>query len=527
LNLKPWSVVLALFTLAALPPADLSADQKFDAPGGVTLVAQGGGRYLLLWDPIYRDDLQGYSVWLRKPGDREFVRLSIPVKVGKEVKKEPMTSDSKIVLSMGRDRDDLEMTVVAEYEDGVSPKSRVARSAWAMREAPALAAGPEGADAVSPSAATAEAAPRPASPSARDLYPTEADAAPAGLSRWSLPWNQRTERPLRPLITPPGKISTQLGLAFDLDRFITQGMDTNASLGVSGTGTNPNQVVSWQRTDVRTIFGTPLTLRLGLAPCVEAWAQASYHAEDYFLSSYDIDGTVYQNYVFYRSGPGGQRTFISNPTSSGLADTLVGLRLQPVPVQPLVLGVQLSLPTGVSRFKSMIDAYNGPGTPAGTGEGVARMKADLDWGYKGLRSGLSFHGAVEPGASETYVAPFFGQPAGNQTAELGSQWELGGAFTFPFTLMEHSGALAIGVAERSIQADSWTYNGTEVHSMFSEADLGQFAALGGLQFQRDDQLAITVDFFQDLAGGFETKGTLGYTLQSMGDAFSVAGQFSY
>ncbi|HTB33253.1 MAG TPA: hypothetical protein VK842_00175, partial [bacterium] len=140
---------------------------------------------------------------------------------------------------------------------------------------------------------------------------------------------------------------------------------------------------------------------------------------------------------------------------------------------------------------------------------------------------LSFHGAFEPGATESYNTPFLGSPTLPQTAELGSMWELGGAFTFPWAVMGYDGSLALGAQERSIQADRWTVMGFDADQFFSRGDLGEIAALSGLEFQRDDQLELSLCFYQDLVRGFRTEGKLAYTIQSMGDAFTVAGQINY
>ncbi|HXC64192.1 MAG TPA: hypothetical protein VNZ67_07525, partial [bacterium] len=513
--------LLALLVLAAALPAE----QKFDAPSGVTLLAQGGGRYLLLWDPIYRDDLQGYSVWLRKPGDKEFVRLSIPVKVGKEVKKEPMTSDSKIVLSMGRDRDDLEMTVVAEYEDGVSPKSRVARSALAMQQAapPAPSAAAEGAAPVTGTAAAAASPTAAAGP-----YPTEADAAPAGLEHWSLPWNQRLERPLRPLLMPPGKLGTQLGVDFTYFRSIYSGNDRFGNLGLLGTGIDPNKEVYWQRIDVRTIFAVPLTLRWGLAPGLELWGQAAYHAEDYFLALYRIDGDDFSFIQLVHVNKDGSFTVLSNPTSTGIGDIPVGLRFQPVASQPLLLGLSASLPSGTSRFKSFLDWFSGRGSPAGTGEGILRLKADVDYGWKGLRDGLAFHGSYSPGGTEQYNEDNgSGGPPMHQVAVHGDAYELGGSWTWPWQVAGQSGSLALGLMGRSVQPDRWTTDGTDTGASLTPIERSQFAALTLLKFERDDQLEISLEAFQDLPGGLESSGKFSYSMETLGDQWSISGQLYY
>jgi hypothetical protein len=514
-------LVLGLALSAALP-----GDPTFDSPTGLTLEAQGNGRYLLLWDPIYREDLQGYSVWLRKPGDKEFVRLSIPVKVGKEIKKEPMTSDSKLVLSMGRDRDDLEITVVAEYEDGVSVRAPVARSGRARRmAAPTEAAGAEegSPDLASPTAAAAASSPTAAGP-----YPVDADKAPPDVVGQAKPWEKREERDQRPLLAPPGKLRTQLGADFTYFRSIYNGNDLFGNLGLLGTGIDPNKEVYWQRIDVRTMFTVPLTLHWGLAQGLEVWGQAAYHAEDYFLSLYTIDGQDFSYIQLVHVNEDGSLTVLSNPTSTGIGDIPLGIRYQPVMDQPLVIGLSVTFPTGISRFKSFLDWYSGRGSPVGTGDGIVRTKLDIDYGWKGLRSGLAFHGAYSPGGTEQYNEDDgSGGPVMNQVAVHGDAYELGGTCTWPWRVAGQSGSMALGIQGRSVEADRWTTDGFDEGSQMDPIDRSQFAALTLMKFERDDQLEFSLEAFQDLPGGFQTSGKVSYAMESFGDQWAISGQFYY
>ena len=519
---KACLTVLALALASALP-----AEPKFDAPGGLTLVAQGSGRYLLLWNPIYRDDLQGYSVWLRKPGDGEFTRLSVPVKVGKEVKKEPITSDSKVVLSMGRDRDDLEMTVVAEYEDGVSLKAPVVRSAKAKRMVPFVAETvPDGA---APGASPTAGAQAPAATAEGGHYPLSDDAAPPERAGVPKPWEKRLERDLRPLIVPPGQLHTQLGAEFSYFRSIYNGNDKFYKLRLIGTGIDPNKEVYWQRIDVRTTLSAPLTLRFGLLPGVEAFGQASYHAEDYFIGLFRIDGEDFSYITFVHWNPVTmQYDELPNPTSTGIGDLPLGLRFQPFETQPLVLTAQLTLPTGQSRFKAFLDWFSGRGQPAGTGEGITRLKVAADYGWKGLRSGVAFHGAFSPGGTEQYDEDDgSGGPVQHQVANHGDLVELGGAWTWPWRVAGQSGAMALGIQGRSIGAAKWTADGVDQGSQMAPTDRSAIAALTQLKFERDDQLEFSLEAFQDLPGGFETSGKLSYTMESFGDQWAISGQFFY
>ncbi len=134
--LKSWkALALALALLCVAASARADKEPSFAVPQGVTLQAKAGGRYLLYWEPIDADNLMGYSIWLRRQGEKEFVRLSVPVKVGKEVQKQPMVSEAKLELKLGEGRKDLEFAVVAEYEDGPSGRSASVFSARAAQPA--------------------------------------------------------------------------------------------------------------------------------------------------------------------------------------------------------------------------------------------------------------------------------------------------------------------------------------------------------------------------------------------------------
>jgi hypothetical protein len=348
-----------------------------------------------------------------------------------------------------------------------------------------------------------------------------ADDAPAPPG--DAPWEARRmeDRADKPLLVPPGHWSSALGVGFDYDRYSSNGTD---SVTVSGTP----QTETWSETDVRTVVAVPVTLRVGLLPGLEAWGRADYRAEGYYVASLVVDGVDYNYVRFVTNGPGGATVYRSNPTTAGLGDVHVGLRDQPWDGQPLLLGLELSLPTGVSRFESMLDFFNGVGTPAGNGEGVMRMRVSGDWGYEGLRSGLSFHASYEPSATETTDRPFFGISGfGAQNAVLGAEAELGGAYTFPWLVLERPGALVLGLMGRSVEADRWTWGGMDVSGFFSGSDLAEIAALGGLEFKRDDRLELSVTACQDLPRGLESRGKLAYTMDAMGDQVSISGQFLY
>jgi len=88
----------------------------------LTISVGTDGVMQMVWDPIYADDLMGYSVLeAGRRCRREFTRISIPFKSGKEVKKLPMTTKARYLF---RDaRSPYGIRVVCEYEDGSSKPS--------------------------------------------------------------------------------------------------------------------------------------------------------------------------------------------------------------------------------------------------------------------------------------------------------------------------------------------------------------------------------------------------------------------
>ena len=496
--------------------AAANGELSLDAPTGLTLQAQGAGRYLLAWDPIYRDDLMGYSVWLRRGGEKEFTRLSVPVKVGKEIKKVPVTSEAKLILSLGAERRDLELTVVSEYESGRSERAPLVYSAKAAKLASSAA------PSAAPPAAVETPVPVAVKPRAAVVEEDEDKAVDEGGQK---PWDKRKDRDQRPLLAPPGAIRSALGLSFELERAMASGNDLFGITHLVGTGIPDNKQVNWKHSAVRTRFIVPLTLAYGVLPGVEAWAEASYHAEDYYLESYTIDGESF-DYIKYVRWSGTQWIELSNPTSAGLGDVRAGARLQPIPSQPLVLGLGAAFPTGTSRMRSLLDWRAGRGSPAGTGDGVIRLRGDLEYGWKGKRSGISFHGAFSPGTLESFKDTTNGITT-SQVVTRGDLIEIGGDYTLPWKVVSQGGALMLGAVGRSISADRWTQDGVDLAPYYNKIDRLDLTALTGLKFSRDDQLEVHVEAVQDLPRGFEVQGKLAYTTEAFGEKYAVSGTFVY
>jgi hypothetical protein len=491
-------------------------EKTFDPPKGLLLKALDQGRWQLVWDPIDRDDLMGYSVWLRRPGEKEFTRLKIPVKVGKEIKQLPLTSRANIILALGSRRD-LEFTVVAEYEDGSSPRSPSVFSRDLEASAPVPGAIP-----------VPGAAPLPVSGPAGEGKAAEAKDAGASIFAPRLPQAEQ------PLITPLGTLRSELGLDFAYRRSIRSGFDRFDTLRLSGTAIPDDKMVHWSRTDVRTEVSVPLTLRWGLFPGMEVWAEGSYRAEDMWLDQFVVDGANFGHIRFTTTDQNGKQVYLSNPTSAGFGDTRVGLRLQPYGGLPMVLGVVAELPTGRSRFKSMLDWFDAQGSPAGTGLGATRVGAEFNWGASGRQPGLAFFGAYRPAFTERIRSAAFSEALVGGRMELehvvvhGSELSLGGTYTFPWMLLTRPGAASLGIAVQSIGAATWTALGNDLPTqLFSPADLSHLAAHAQIKFIRDDQIEFGLTLWQDLPSGFRAGGRLSYSLGVQGDALRLGGLFYY
>lgn len=501
---------LSLLLAFALAAAGLgAAEPVFDAPSGLTLQARDAGRYQLLWDPIYRDDLLGYSVWLRRPGEKEFTRLSVPVKVGKEVRKMPVTSEARLVLALGASRKDVEVSVLAEYEDGVSERAPSAFTRLAARPAAPLVDG-------TPLSPTAKAEPTP-------------EATPDAAVAASQDEGRGFDRPLpdqnAALVTPFGRWRSEVGLEFDFKRSIRQGKGEFWTLGLLGTGIPWEQVVDWERIDTRSIFSVPLTLRFGLMPGFEAWARARYSAEDVHTGAYIIDGYNFDFITPIRIVDG-EIIELPDPSSAGIGDAQAGVRIQPFEKVPLVLGAGASIPTGYSRFRAYLDWNSGRKFPAGLGQGVSRMDFSAEWGRATRARGLAFRAAYSPGVSERVRAPFFDVEY-DQRLDHGDRFEVGGSFTQPWRLRGLNGSIAPGITFRSISPSRWVIDGTDMYPLFSPIQQSRIVAHMDTRFVRDDQLELSVEALQDLPSGFRAGGRVSYVAGVQGDALRLSGQFYY
>jgi hypothetical protein len=315
-------------------------------------------------------------------------------------------------------------------------------------------------------------------------------------------------------------------LGIEVQRSIRKGNDRFGTLGLLGTGIDPDKQVNWLRVDMRTVFTAPLTLRWGVLPGFEAWGRAAYHAEDLSVDAYEIDGQSFGFVVPVRVNDNGELIELSNPSSAGVGDLQAGLRVQPLPDLPLLIGARASLPTGTSRFASYLNWNAARGTPAGTGDGVLRMEFEAALGEPGAQPGLSLRGAFSPGTTERLRAPFFGADF-DHVLTRGDRFELGGAYSFPWRLDGRDGAVMLGLALRSIDPARWRIEGVEIAPFMSPIEQSRFNAHTQTRFVRDDQLELSIEALQDLPGGIRTGGRLSYAHGVQGDALSLSGQFFY
>ncbi len=496
-----------------VPPAALTT------PSGVTLTVRAPGKFTLYWDAIDADDLIGYSVWAKRTGEKEFTRLSVPVSVAGEIRKMPVTTEARLDLKLGVGRD-MEFVVMGEYEDdkqsqaSVVAFTRLATSAGGEAVlAPALAGAVPALTPAVPSSV------KPLRPLSKALEDEEVapDPATVGMPAFS------------PLLTPAGKLRTRLGLHFDFQRYIRTGRDAFSKLSLYGTGIDPAKVVNYNRIDVRTIFRVPLRASYGVGEGLEVWVEGAYHAEDVYIDDYYIDE---QNFDFIRRikfDSQGNVLYLSNPSATGIGDINFGVRTRLSPDVPLIVGLQGSYPSGVSRFKAAIDTFLfNEINQTGTGEGVSRFMLAVNYGEKATRSGLSLEASFKPSSLERHVKkdPLFGDI--ENVLSRGEELALGGGYTFPWKAGGKSGALVIGLVGRTVAAARWTVNGVDlIKNSYHPVRQNNYSANMDARFVRDDQLEISAELFQALASGLETGGRVYYRMQVFGDTLGIAGTFFY
>ena len=499
---------LMALLLLALPFAAPGAG--LDSPSSITLSVDAGQAGLLTWEPIDRDDLMGYSVWMRQ-GSGDFTRLNIPTMVGKEMKKLPMTTKASLTLK-GIGKRDLELEVVAEYEGG---RSKPGPSVFS-RKARRLAATP------------APEAPGPASGAPAALSPLAGAEAPAVPREDS----KAEEAPLRPKnawysMAPFGKIQTAVALHFAYEETTGQGNGSLNSIGFTVTdGTDRNIVQNWSVTYMERVIDVPLSVRYGLLSALEISAETAWRNERDSQGDFKFGDKVYHNIS-------GSDTL----DGSAFTDTWVGAKVRPSQSQPLFLSGAYSFATGKSRFAARSRSRQGISSDAGSDEGVSRLRLALDFGEKEIVEGLSYHAQYSPGATESLYLPGAASSTLLFQADHGQELQLGAAYTFPWSVSEQLGAASLGVSLISREPGRYLINGVDQRPIISKAAYARFRGYTGINLEREDQLQLSLGFRQNLyntadrhgafLGGVDAGGSVSYSLKPDGWVFNASGGFYY
>lgn len=476
-----------LLALAAPGPSRAAGLQ---APRGLTLSVQSG-LWTLVWNPIFDDDLEGYTVWERREKKGDFVQVT----------KMPLAH--AIFRFKGFDqRRPAEFVVLARYLEGSSDPSRPVFTRLARR--------PGGEEAAPVSTGKAPGAESGSAVEAAAPSPTPAPT----------PFDQAPLRDLTSSITPFHQWRTRLGVGFSLQRVVSQGYDTIQNMPwipSDYSSYNLNVKHTWQEFDMRTTVRVPLEVSYGVLPGLEAGVLVAFDSEFAKLEQGVLDGKDYGDTI---STP----LTVPSYNTSGLGDTHLFVASQLFKGTPFVLGLDLSLPTGTSRFKSFVDAEFSGGDQAGNGQGVPRLQASFLWGPKGLRRGLYAQGSFSPGATENVTVDLAGLSLRNQ-AVYGDVVTLGGGYTLPWSA---TGAAMLGATARHIQAGQWSINGVNFGPYLDrQVSQGLVENYGGLNLYDENELEFYLEVRQRLNGWLGTEGKLYFQNNSDGYTLGIGGGFAY
>jgi hypothetical protein len=493
---------LAALALLMLPLAARAA-AALDAPQGLTLSVDAAESGTLTWDPINRDDLMGYSVWMRQDKG-EFTRLNIPTLVGKELKKLPMTTKSFLALK-GIGKRSVELTVVAEYESGRSEPSQPVFSKKARR--PAL---PEAAPEGQAGAARPSPTPTPAE---------EADAAAPAPTRLG-----------RPAMAPKGHFHSSLALGFLYEQTVAKGYNSLNELGtyiVGDPNYDLNRKENWTTTFSRRNVRVPLSLEYGFLPSLEAGGEIAYSQEKVYLGKFDFGTDTFESYQSGESMEG-----------SGFTNPALKVRLQPSQAMPLRILAKVSLSTGArSRLQAWGEYLAGSARVAGVDDNANRLTLGLELGERGSGSGLSYGLAFSPAASESasVVNPFGRR--NEFRADHGQEISGELAYTLPWTLDMLPGSASAGFSLRSQDAGRWTVDGVDAGAGLGNEGKAYFRSFTNINLTREDQVTLFLEFLQNLYSrqdrqgallhAVDTGGRLDFTLKPDGWIFGASGGFYY
>ena len=474
----------AMLALISLPLAAFAA-AGLDAPQGLTLSVDAAESGMLVWDPINRDDLMGYSVWMRQDKG-EFTRLNIPTLVGKELKKLPMTAKSFLALK-GIGKRTVELMVVAEYESGRSEPSLPVFSKKARR----------------PRAESAGETPQPltstAKPPAAATDDEEKAPAPRPVSR--------------PLMAPQGSFHSSLNFAFLYEQTAAKGYNSMGELGyviVDDPNFDYSRPENWTITYPRRSIRVPLSLEYGFLSALEIGGDIAWIQERAYAGKFDF-GT--QTFGSYQSEAAMEASGFGNPA--------VKVKLQPLPSAPLRLSLRATLPSGGrSRLQAFGEYLFRASRVAGLDDNAQRLEIKAEYGEPTNEPGLSCSLGLIPAASETAVADIgFGRREKHRV-ERGQEIFGQIGYRLPWKAESMPGSLTAGLGLRSIDPGRWLIDDVDIGDLLSKDQRAELRSFTGVNLGREDQFEIFVELIQNLYNFTDRYGKVSHAVDS-GGRFSL------
>jgi len=520
------------FGLLALLPGLQAADASLPSPQNVTLTVDDQQSGTLLWDPIDRDDLMGYSIWMRQ-GKGDYTRLIIPTTVHGELKKLPMTSKSILNLK-GVGRRDLEIEVVSEYESGesapsISVFSKKARHVASPLSATAKAGTPAATEAVTASAQTALTTTAQTSLPSKEATPESKDDEESPAS--PVPGNAH----LRPTMAAPGTFHTSIRAQYSLEHTEASGYNSLLQLGrwaQNQPASAVNSPQNWTSSYSGSIFSIPISAEYGILPALEIGAMVSYDYDDFSEGNLQFGSNL-------NSEPSGLVTTGGNNASpeiqdpsrftsisgGGFSNPALEIKIQPSMNLPLWLSLWGSIPTGQrSRLQAFEDFVNGVSDVAGMDDNVTRLRVSLEFGQKGLTPGLFYKLSYMPAATENldYSSPATVSLTVQESLVHGEEIEGGLGYCIPWWQDSSPGNLSVGFNIKSVDAALWTANGNNVANYLNDDEKAEFRAFTGSNLDQESLLELYADLTQNIYSNSDDKGNVHNIVDSGGKlAFTV------
>jgi hypothetical protein len=499
------AVVTCARPLAAAAPA-------LEAPQNLTLSVDALQSGNLSWDPIDRDDLMGYSIWMRQ-GQGDFTRLNIPTTVGGELKKLPMTTKSSLTLK-GLGRRTLELCVVAEYESGRSPRSGSVYSARARRpapEAPALAA------AARPHAADADADDSGGDasdsgdgggqgPAAKAAGSLAAEAGAEDEPKGSLP-----PPPARSVMPPRGSFHSSIAGGVYWESTKAEGYNSLNDLGfsiVGGPYVDPTARLNWTFSAFRRRTEFPLSLEYGLLDRLEIGGDLAYVEEDEDPFDFMIAGTHYSNVGLDNSAE-----------ASGFGNPSAKVRIQPSASLPLRLSLRARIPSGLrSRLQAYTDALFGLPSAEGLDDNAQRLEIKAEYGNRGIDSGLSYALGYVPGSSES-AEEHFGSTSVSVVGKRGQELSADVAYSLPWSEKDKPGCAVVELGLKSMDPGDLSIDSINEGRFMSPIDKVVLRSSTGINIDQENQLTAALELRQNVLSSFNLHGVLTNAVDTNGRLF--------